>query len=122
MIKGSHKNRETGETETGTENTKSSTDTITDDQYRATVQHTWIEFTVEARCYVEGIYLEAGQPLTLSPAASYRQRNNKNLHPTKEMTWPTLSKTQLKDLAEGDPKVGAAPKEFTLVQPGGQPK
>lgn len=91
---------------------------ITDNEYREKVQHRWIEFGTEARCYVEGIYLEAGQPVTLSPAAAYRQRKNKNLKPTMEMVWPTLTERQLKDLAEGDPKVGAAPEEFKLIRGG----
>lgn len=38
------------------------------------------QFTAKGRCYVEGVLLEdAGQTITLSPAASYRQRNNRNL-------------------------------------------
>lgn len=109
-------NRNTG-TQTGTTQKE-----LTADQYRESVQHRWIDFTTETRCYVEGAYLEAGQPVTLSPAAAYRQRTNKNLRPTKEMTWPTLTTNQVKDLAEGDPKVGVAPKEFTLVQPGANAK
>ena len=91
---------------------------ITDNEYRASVQHRWIEFTTETRCYVEGIYLEAGQTVTFAPAAAYRQRKNKNIKPVVELTWPTFTEHQLKDLSEGDPRVGAAPKEFTLVQPG----
>ena len=111
-----NKNRNTNKNSdesTGSTSTKG----ITDAQYREVVQHRWIESTVKSRCYVEGIYLEAGQSLTLSPSAAYRQRLNKNLEMTVE--WPTLTTNQIKDLAEGDPKVGAAPKEFTLVQPGG---
>lgn len=106
-----------------TEDTDTSQETkmtggVTDNEYRANVQHRWIEFTTETRCYVEGIYLEAGQTVTFAPGAAYRQRKNKNIKPTVEVTWPTFTEHQLKDLAEGDPKVGAAPKEFTLVQPG----
>lgn len=89
---------------------------VTDDQYRANVQHRWIEFVAEARCYVEGIYLEATQTVTFSPAAAYRQRKNKTIRSTMEITWPNLTEHQVKDLAEGDPKVGAAPKDFTLVK------
>lgn len=99
--------------ETGTEKNG-----VTDNEYRANVQHRWIGFTAEARCYIEGVYLEAGQTVTFSPAAAYRQRKNKNIRPTVEFTWPTLTENQVKDLQDGDPKVGQAPKEFTLVQPG----
>ena len=91
---------------------------MTDNEYRASVQHRWIEFNTEARCYVEGVYLEASQTVTFSPAAAYRQMKNKNIRPVVEMTWPTLTKQQVTDLADGDPRVGVAPKEFTLVQPG----
>lgn len=89
---------------------------ITDNEFRANVQHRWIEFVAEARCYVEGIYLEATQTVTFSPAAAYRQRKNKTIRSTMEITWPNLTEHQVKDLAEGDPKVGAAPKDFTLVK------
>lgn len=105
-------------TETGAETPTPTNKTgITDNEYRASIQHRWVEFKAEARCYVEGVSLEAGQEMTLSPAAAYRQRFNAHIKPTKEITWPELSEHQITDLADGDPKVGAAPKEFTLVSP-----
>ena len=94
-------------------------DGVTADEYRASVQHRWLDFTAEARCYIEGVYLEAGQNVTFSPAAAYRQRKNKNIRPSVEVKWPALTEQQVADLADGDPKVGAAPKEFNLVSQSG---
>ena len=111
-------NRSTNKNTGGDSAAEKTEKAMDDTQYRAKIQHRWLDFSTESRCYVEGIYLEAGQTITLSPAAAYRQRTNRNLRATTEVTWPEMSKEQVKSLAEGDPKVGPAPKDFTLVQPG----
>ena len=122
MVKNKTNKVATPETPETTTETKTNEE-LDANEYRASVQHRWIEFTAQARCYIEGISLEAGQTVTFSPAASYRHRMNAHIAPTTEVKWPTLTVNQVKDLAEGDPKVGSAPKEFTLVQPGsGQSK
>ena len=101
-----------------TEGTAPVSTTMTNDKFRD-YKHKWVDFVTERRCYVEGAYLEAGQTITLSPAAAWRQRGNKCLLITDETIIPlTLTDEQVKDLTDGDPRVGAAPKEFNLVQPG----
>lgn len=92
---------------------------VTADKYRESIQHNWVKFNTEARCYIEGVYLESGQDVTLSPAAAYRQRKNKNIRPNIEVVWPILTEQQVTDLADGDPRVGVAPKEFNLISQNG---
>lgn len=95
-------------------------------------RHEWVKFTSRSRTYVEGALLEdSGQEITLSPAAAYRQRLNKNLtlvegviptlpdgapeRPDKNAPLAERQKFQeyetafIDSLEDGDPKVGGVP-------------
>lgn len=94
----------------------------------------WCKFQSRARCYVEGVLLEdAEQEITLSPAGSYRQRNSKVLYllegevPVFELPdgmekgsedAKLAEATFVDDLDDGDPKVGPARKDLTLIKQG----
>lgn len=66
----------------------------------------WCKFVAKGRCYVEGALLEASeQEITLSPAASYRSRNNRNLD---------LVDGQIPEMPEDAPKIP----EFPPARPG----
>ena len=77
----------------------------------------WCMFTTTTRCYVEGAQLEGGQEITLSPAASYKERHNDHLVLRVGEIHDTLTPEQIKKLETGDPRVGKASKPFTLVKP-----
>jgi hypothetical protein len=77
----------------------------------------WCMFTATTRCYVEGAQLEGGQEITLSPAASYKERHNDHLTLRIGEIHDTLTTEQVKKLETGDPRVGKASKPFTLVKP-----
>lgn len=99
----------------------------------------WCKFKSKGRSYVEGAMLEdADQEISLSPAGSYRQRNNKNLElvegeipvlpedaparPNKNDSVTvrrefTEYETSFIDaLEDGDPRVGAAPGGLKLIK------
>ncbi len=92
----------------------------------------WCKFKTKGRCFVEGTLLEdAEQEITLSPAAAYRQRNNKNLILVEgeiqmrekvegESKEDAMIATDefLEDLEDGDPKVGPAPGGLKLIKQG----
>ena len=93
--------------------------TMTDSDFRD-FKHKPVKFTAVSRCYIEGAQLEDGQTIVLTSAGAYRQRMNGNLQVEEGVTIPTnLSAEQIKDLVEGDPRVGSVPKDFNLVQQGG---
>lgn len=77
----------------------------------------WCAFTAKTRCYIEGAQLEGGQEITLSPTASYKERNNDHLILVAGEIPDTLTTEQIAELETGDPRVGKATKEFTLVKP-----
>lgn len=77
----------------------------------------WCAFTATTRCYIEGAQLEGGQEITMSPAASYKERNNAHLTLVAGEIPNELTPEQVAELETGDPKVGRATKEFTLVKP-----
>lgn len=99
----------------------------------------WCNFKAKGRCYVEGALLEdADQTIALSPAGSYRQRNNKNLelvdgeipamaedaperpHKNDEgsvkRAFVGYENSFVDSLEDGDPRVGAAPGKTTLIR------
>lgn len=93
------------------------------------------KFVARSRCFVEGTMLEGPeQTITLSPAAAYRQRRNKNLQliegaipkPPEDIEEPKKKDQPspeyldwLEDLEEGDITVGPAPQDFKLVKQAG---
>lgn len=77
----------------------------------------WCLFTATTRCYIEGAQLEGGQEITLSPWASYKERQNDHLILRSGEIPETLTAEQVEELEKGDPRVGKASKEFTLVKP-----
>ncbi len=97
------------------------------------------KFIAKGRCYVEGVLLEdADQTITLSPAASYRQRSNRNLElvegeiptlpedgpdrpgkdaPLHEKKQYAIYESSFVDsLDDSDPLVGAAPGGLKLIK------
>jgi hypothetical protein len=105
---------------TATETIAKSATTMTDNDFRD-YKHRWVKFVAELRCYVEGVQLEAGQDITLSPSAAFKQRLNKCIRLDCDVVFPTsLTTEQLRDLDDGDPRIGSTPKDFTLVSQGGK--
>lgn len=92
----------------------------------------WCKFQSKGRAYIEGAFLEdAEQEISLSPAASFRQRNNRNIVllegevPVREsVTGETKEQAReadeifLEDLEDGDPRVGPAPGGLKLIKQG----
>lgn len=99
----------------------------------------WCKFRSKGRNYVEGALLEdADQEISLSPAASYRQRKNKNLElvdgqipelpedapkrPHKndsvddKRAFLEYENSFIDSLEDGDPRVGAAPGGVKLIK------
>jgi hypothetical protein len=107
-----------GETTVTTPPAKGTT-TMSDNDFRD-FKHKPVKFTAVSRCYIEGAQLEDGQTIVLTSAGAYRQRMNGNLRVEEGVKMPTnLTEEQIKDLVEGDPRVGGVPKDFNLVQQGG---
>ena len=92
----------------------------------------WCKFQSKGRCFVAGTLLEdAEQEITLSPAGSYRSRNNRNLVlldgevPVREVVEgetkadAKIAEAEfLEDLEDGDPRVGPAPGGLKLIKQG----
>ncbi len=83
----------------------------------------WCKFEAKRRSFIEGILLEGPeQVITLSPAASYRVKDNKSLLllsgeiPVKPKDMN--SHDFLEDLEDGDPVVGAPPVDLKLIKQG----
>lgn len=101
----------------------------------------WCKFRAKGSCTIEDALLETSeQEITLSPAGSYRARNNRNLEliegtipempedapkrPGKEGTredreaFAEYERAFIESLNDGDPIVGPAPQPFRLIKQG----